>query len=439
MSRRLGALAVALLLVANTAVGITRIAAWIHRHRAERSLEFAELDRALGHLEAAAWWRPADEPNYLLMGQVVQQAQANGLPLRRFEGRQTLEVFGFGLASVAHGIALNPADAWAWFNLASLHQSVRVATERLALMRRAGEAALRGEVPKPPEPRQGLDALDIVSLAAVRQALHLEPEFFFYHDFMADLYWKRGMTEDAAREIRASLALTPSLSAHGMMENMEFVRAMSGPILAGLEEAGRNRYVERELFLRARASLFEKLERWDEASATYAELRTIGGLDVEQESDVAVARLLQRQERWRESLEPLARAVRAGAGTAWGAWALYYRGQAESHLGDHAAARATFEKYLVLAPESVGGYEALARELIALGRPADATAIAIAAVRRFPHMPHLYEQVVSLMRAQGRPREAIPYAMALRKVGGDPERAERLVQELEQEARSKAP
>jgi tetratricopeptide (TPR) repeat protein len=439
MNRRAAVGLVALLLLANTASGVSRIVAFAHRHQAERALESAQVDRALVHLGKASWWTPGDEPNYLLMGQVVQQALANGLPLSTFEGRQTLEVFGFGLASVAHGIALNPADAWAWFNLASLHQSVRTATERLAVMKRAGEAALRGEAPTPPEPRQGLDALDIVSLAAARQALRLEPEFFFYHDFMADLYWKRGMIEPAAREIRASLALTPSLYAHGMMNNEEFVRALAEPILEGLEEAGRSRYVEKLHFLRARAGLLEKLERWDQAAASYEEMRSLGGQEVQQESDVAVARVLQKQKRWRESLEPLGRAVRAGTGTVWGGWALYYTGEAQSNLGDHDAARATFEKYLVLVPGSVGGYEALVRELDALGRGADAEAIAIAAVRRFPHLPHLYLKVVELMRSRGRFREAIPYAVALRKVGEDQERADRLIRELEQEARSKAP
>jgi tetratricopeptide (TPR) repeat protein len=439
MGRRLLALLVVALAMANTVAGVRRIIAFSHVYGAERTMARAQGDATLDHLEKAVWWQPGDATPYLLIGQVVLQAQANGLPLRKLEGRQTLEVFGFGLASIAQGIDRNPADAWGWFKVATLYQAIRPATERMEKMLRAGRAVIEGTSPPPaPERPRGLDALDRVSIAAARQAYELEPGYYFHQDFMADLYWRRGMEQEAAGAIRASLALTPALPAHHLMENARFVTDLAVPILEGLDEAARNQYVDKVSYLRARAEVLEKLERYDEASAAYAQMGENGARELRQESDVEVARLMQLRQRFSDSLAPLGRAERLGTDTYWGASAVLYTGVAQAETGDHAAARGTFERYLKLAPDSVVGYELLVRELQALGRPAEAEKIALAAVRRFPRLPHLYESVIALMRAQGKSRDAIPYAAALRKVG-DRDRADQLLEELEREAGKSTP
>jgi tetratricopeptide (TPR) repeat protein len=441
--KRLLALAIVLLVAANTWAGITRIASFRHRFRAERALARADLDVALASLRSAAWWRPADSSTWLLMGQVVQQAQANGLPLKEMEGHGTLEVFGFGLEAVTHGIALNPADAWGWFNVATLHQSFRKASERLERLRKAGEAALKqGAVPAPAPPqaeRKGLDGVDRVSLAGVRKAHQLEPEFPFYHDFLADLFWKRGMKEPAAEEIRAALALIPSVPAHPILDNQSFLREMAGPILDGLEEASSSRYAERVLVLRARAEVLERLNRLDEAARTWESLRDMEGRELRQESDVAIARLLQERDQWKESLIPLKSAADGGTDTVWGVQSLYYTGIALARMGEHDRARRALESYLVQSPDSVAGYDALAVELAALGKAAEAEKVLVTAVRRFPTMPHLYENVIAHLRSHGRSREALLYAQALRKVGPDHDRADALIAEIEAESRGQAP
>ena len=89
----------------------------------------------------------------------------------------------------------------------------------------------------------------------------------------------------------------------------------------------------------------------------------------------------------------------------------------------------------MLSPDSVAGYDALAVELEALGKPAEAEKVLITAVRRFPTMPHLYENVIAHLRARGRSREALLYAQALRKVGPDHDRADALIAEIEAESR----
>src|SRR5678816_1262388 len=94
---------------------------------------------------------------------------------------------------------------------------------------------------------------------------------------------------------------------------------------------------------------------------------------------------------------------------------LFYTGVALARMGEHDRARRCLESYLVLSPDSVAGYDALAVELAALGKLSEAEKVLVTAVRRFPTMPHLYENVIAHLRSRGRSREALLYAQALRK------------------------
>ncbi|MGH9870165.1 MAG: tetratricopeptide repeat protein [Candidatus Polarisedimenticolia bacterium] len=433
--RRLVPAVIIVLLLINTWFGIVKIATFHHAHLTDTALLDADVETALPAARASIWWSPRNAQGYLLVAQVVRLAQANGLPLRTLEGRSTMGVFGFGMSGVTAAIALNPADELGWFNIAMLHRSFKSANERLERLRRAGEAPAVTQEEKP----AGLDPLDRVVAAAALKALEMAPGYYYYHEFLAELYWKCGMKQDAAREIRASFGLLPALYGHPQVESKEFIEEMAEPILEGIDDSSRSPHVEPAQSLRARAEILTRLSRYEEAIRAYQDLRAQDGRELEQECDVALGEILQRQGLWRESLEPLKKAADAGHDTAWGALSLSYSGEALSRLGEHEAARASFQKHLTLQPDSAGVYESLGRELVILGRPEEAEKVLIAAVRRFPSEPRMYENVVKHLRSQGRPREAMAYAQALRKVDGISSRLEKLMRELEEEARQQAP
>src|SRR6185503_7014885 len=102
-----------------------------------------------------------------------------------------------------------------------------------------------------------------------------------------------------------------------------------------LEEASSSRYAERVLVLRARAEVLERLNRLDEAARTWESLRDMEGRELRQESDVAIARLLQERDQWKESLIPLKSAADGGTDTVWGVQSLYYTGIALARMGEH--------------------------------------------------------------------------------------------------------
>ncbi|HKY31323.1 MAG TPA: tetratricopeptide repeat protein [Candidatus Polarisedimenticolia bacterium] len=427
---------IALLLILNTYAGVARITAFWHRHRAEAELARADLNKALADLRAAARWRPGDAPNWLLMGKVVEHAQANGLPLDAMEGRSSLEVFAFGLAAVARGVALNPADAWGWFNVATLHEAARSASERLERMRRAGEAALTGaQTPDPPpRPAGALDPIDRIALAASFKAQQLEPDFHFYPEFRASLYWKRGMHGPAAAEIRRSVSLTPSLWAHKLLENKPFASAMEGAVMEGLVLAESNPFLDRAQVLEARAGFLYMMGRLEEAIPVYEDLRSLVGRVERQEADVEMARARLALGQVREALVHLERALQAGEDGPQGRRALLHSAEARSRLGEHETAATLLRRLLALSPRTFAAYEALARELDHLGQSQEAEKVLVGAVRAFPELPSAYHNVIAHMRANGRAAAAIPYAQGLARVAPDPEDGLRLLREVEKEA-----
>jgi len=436
---------------ANTASGVISIMAFRHRHAGELALANADLDAALGHFTSAHRWHPGDSPTCVLMGRVIQQALANGLPLEAFEGHQQKEVFAFGLAATTHGIELNPADAWAWFNLMDTYQAFRAARERLSIMRKAGEAALvRPSAPAPPArpeadvepaPAAGprLSVEDPVSLAAVFQAIEMEPEFHFYRDYLAKFYWDRGMKTEAAREILASLTRWPRVEVHPALESQEFLEGLQAPILEGVRASALDPSVGPALALQAEGMLLERLNRPEEAIAVYTRLREIAEPAVAAQSDFNIGKLEISLGRHRESLPVLARALETTKDDYLAAWVSYYLGKAHSGLGDHARAAEYLRRHLQQLPKSLSGFLALAAEEEALGNSAATEALYISAVVNHPSERIGYVMMIEHLRKHGKQKQAVAYAEAFRKNSPDPAEAEELLRILQEDLEARAP
>ncbi|HZI92654.1 MAG TPA: tetratricopeptide repeat protein, partial [Patescibacteria group bacterium] len=399
------------------------------------ALSRAELDSAFAHLVSAQRWQPGDSPTFVLIGRVISQAQANGLPLEALEGHQATDEFGVGAASVIQGIAVSPADAFAWFALVDVYEGFRTARVRYQAMKRAGEAALTGaKAPPPSEKVVGLDGEDQVSVAAALQALELEPNFYFYRDYLAKLYWDRGLETEAANEIRQSLAQWPRLEAHPSLNDESFVKGLAPAILEGIAAASPNRFAGPAMAARARASILERLERRDEAIQAWEELRRVGDRSLVAECDLNIGRLEIDAGRLRESI-PVLQSVSERIGEADTAgWALYYLGQAHSRLGEHAEAAAVLRRHLELVPDSLPGSFLLAEEEEIAGRGGEAERLLIAAVLMYPSEPSTYMKVIESMRKHGKAKQALSYAEALGKFDEHREEADRLIEQLQIEA-----
>jgi tetratricopeptide (TPR) repeat protein len=435
------------LLALNTYWGAVKAIAFRHRQRGALALASADLNQAYLSLRAAVAWQPSDAQSHVLIGRTIQLAQANGLPIEAIEGHEPIERLGIGVAAVAQGIALNPADPWGWFILGDLYQGFRAGKLRLEMMKRAGEAAgvREGADPAPQAPAgaaaapAGLGPEDAVTMAADIKALDLEPNYFFHHDYLANLYFDRGLREDAAREIRKSMALWPRVEAHPILEDMVLIRELVEPILEGIDLSASSPYAGPAMAARARGRIMERLGRIEEAIAAFEELRRVGDEEISAECDLDLGMLEQRQGRYKESLPYLERVARTAPSGPQGIWAPYYMGLAYSRLGDSGKAIELLRTHLELAPGSLAGYMDLAGELERVGQSAEAERLYIAAVRRFPDNPATYLRTIEQMRRHGRAKQALAYAQAYRKVSSDYEGAERLIFELSAEAAPRAP
>ncbi len=394
------ALVLAALLLAGISLqgGVARIAAFRARYLAGEALPRAALDEAWDRLAQAAWWQPSDPATWRQMSTVARNATGFGVAFRGFDGFHQQDRLGAGLGATARALALNPAHAAAWMDLASLY-------EAQGLARVKHERMLAGDAGTDDVGVQGLSPEDRVAVAATMMASDLQPEMFLHHEFLARLYWRRGMLDDAAVAIRRSFALMPRPSAHDALEEKGLAEELSAAILAGIAEARIGPFITEVSRLRGEAEMLERLGRFPEAAAAWNAVKETGRGEDAAECDVRIAQIDQSQGRFEESLVGLRRAA-AHADPRWSAEALYFIGRALSHLGDHQQALGSFAQYLERRPDVPAGWQAVGKEMEATGDARGAETTYRAALERFPGDAGIVKLLVALLKRQGRTEEA---------------------------------
>jgi tetratricopeptide (TPR) repeat protein len=386
--------------------------------------------------------------------------------VKALKGADSWQTLGVGAGAVGRGIVLSPSDAWAWFNLAEVYRGYQLGRRRREKMRdfarshtgvageeqaaadqgdgaeRAGGDAWAGDemavdgdavAAVPPRPRSGpsgLEPEDSIIIAATAKALELEPVFFFYHDFLARLYWERGLVEEAAREVRVSFSLMPLFSPHTLLDYDEMLQGLANPILEGVRLAGSTPGIEPVVVARGQAEVDERLGRSAEALVAYDRFLELGGRAVEAECRYAQARLHQRESRYEESLPLLERVVEVDEDGSWGIGALRLLGVAHAELGDHESAIDALRRFRAKRPEALAPLILLADGLRRAGNDDEAGRLYLVAVRRFPDEPMAYGRLIGYLERTQQYDEALKYARRLRERLPHDESAEALVQRL---------
>ena len=378
--------------------GISRILAFSGRYIAAEALPRGRLDEAWSGLAGAARWQPADPSTWRTMSTVARNAIGFGIPLRPPGGQAPLDGHGAGLGATARALALNPAHAAAWMDLASLYEA-----QGLARLKR--ERMLAGEPASSAGPAQGIQPEDLVAIAASLTAVDLHPEMYLHHEFLARLYWRRGLVEEAGAAIRASFALMPGPSAHDALEEEGLAEALSESILAGIAESKTGPFITEVARLRGKAEMLEILGRLPEAAEIWDAVRETGGAQVAAECDVRRARIDQSLGRFEESLAALERAA-VDPDPRWSVEAIYFTGRALSHMGDRPGALDAFARYLERRPDVAAAWQAVGKEKEATGDPAGAETIYRAGLDRNRGDEGLVKLLVALLERQGRTEEA---------------------------------
>ncbi len=412
-----------LLLLVNTWAGIARIGFFITRYAGEHALALARMDEAVDGLEASIWWQPGNAPSHILLARAVHLSMANGLHLKAWPGATTGDLLAAGTVLVTHGVTLSPADAWTWFNLAQVYRGYQLGDQRRS--RLLGLSRDQEGISEP----SGLAPGDDVIIAASLMAQALEPAFFFYRDFLAQLYLRRSLLEEAEGEMRESFRLMPLRSAHGSLDD-DTIRRLAGPVEEGIRFAAAGSHVSPVLIARSWAEFHQVLGRDEEAVVAWRDLRALAGEAVWDECDYRSARLYQRLDRYAESLPFLERVVADGGGGIFRARSLQLLARARSNEGDHRAALEVLAEYRDALPRSFRPLIYMAREWELIGDMDEAGRLYRATARRFPGEPRAWTSYIRFLRQQGQVREALLEAEEFTRRHPDDPQAGKLVEDL---------
>ncbi|MBI3448713.1 MAG: hypothetical protein HY049_07345 [Acidobacteria bacterium] len=414
----------------------SRIAWFTHRHRGERALAAGDVATAFDEFVKARSWEPGDGPGQVLVARAVEISEANGVTIPALAARGAEERFGVGVAAVTAAVAANPADAWAWFNLAEVYRSHVAGGERLARLR-AVVAAAKAGVSHPekaaPNVRRAPGYEERVMAAACLTASDLDPEFFFYRDALAVLYWRSGLTKEASELVRRSFELTPNAEVHTLLDDAAFAKDVADAILAGIDSGPSVDRETRNARLSARATILERVGRRKEAIEAYRNFATSGEPELTTFGRLKIGQILQDEGKFEESLSPLGDVIASDADGDSGTSALYLMGIAYGRMQDHARAAEFLKRYLA---RRAGGLEIildLADELAALGKAPDAERTYVGALKAYPDEPEACARFASFLLHQRRRDEATPYIEKLRALAPDDSRIELLRSEARKE------
>ena len=301
-----------------------------------------------------------------------------------------------------------------------MHRGYQVGRLRLQRLR-AGARTGDGS-PSSAEP--ALEPEDPLIIGATRKAVELDPEFYFYHDFLAALFWQRGFPQAASQEVEDSFALMPLVSPHALLTEDNIVRSLPEAALRGVDRARADHVVPVDDVELARADLLQWLERLDDAIASLKRARDEAAESRAIEMDLRIGNLLHTLKRYAESLPYLERVVDADGDGDLATRALYSLGIGRSRTSNHEAAIEALRTHLAREPDLWRSYVALADAYRLAGLLQDAESLYRLAVGRFPSTREVHWRWVLFLEQEERIAEALAACDELQRVSpGEPARA----------------
>jgi tetratricopeptide (TPR) repeat protein len=275
-------------------------------------------------------------------------------------------------------------------------------------MRRLRSVTQQPDGQPAPEPA-GLRPLDGLILAATRQAQWLEPGWYFYHDFLARLLDRRGLTEAAARELAAGYALMPRPSAHDVLGE-DLLRRYPDALEAGLARAEAEGRLDPVSLAWGRAETREFLGQDDAALAAWRDLSGLVDRESRALTDYAAVRILSRAGRDEDSLVASDRFLDQHAGNRLEPGVLNLRARAFSRLGRHQEALEALRLALGVSPRPAAVLILMGRESELLGDQAEAERLYRAALAREPDWLTGVRTLALFLERAGRAPEALEVA-----------------------------
>lgn len=361
---------------------------WRLRERAEHSYYQGDLKKTLARYDAVIDRRPGEPRSYTDPADTISQylsGAGQALPIDEFERLTGLAV-GYYLGA----LDASPPSAWTYARLASLADSLG---ERRSRDEGINLARLSGSV-------EALTQEDRLCEAAWVKAVQIEPRNFYYRDYLADFYLRRGFRARALEHFRYAVRLHPVLEKHYYLS--EFAEASPDVLRAvelGVQDAlnAADTDVSPYNIHRFLAELYLKLDRLEDAKTSLLAASEFAPRP--EAVDVQIGQLLARQGDEAGALE----AFRRAAGRQpdyFRAW--LHLGLTLSRTGQHDEAVEAARRARGLNPGDFATSSALVRVLEAAGKIGGATKILEHLIRTDADKRQPYMQLIGIYERQGK-------------------------------------
>ncbi len=228
MTRWLVSIVVLVLLLAWSWSEAARIYAWMARETAELAYYEGDLDGALAQYDIVKRLLPDSPKSHTDPADSISQALEGEYGLR-LEPAVFDELANRAARDYLYAIRCAPPNAWSYAALGSLADTLRIVrTRRTGIDLSTMSADLMSNLR--PEDR--------MYEAALVKAVQLEPNNYYYRDFLGDFYLRRGFQDRALAHFRTAARLQPVLDRHYYLSRLVTVSpAVLSAVEAGINDA----------------------------------------------------------------------------------------------------------------------------------------------------------------------------------------------------------
>jgi len=395
--------------------------AWSLRTAAETSFYAGEVAEALVAYRKIARLLPSYPYSYVDPADSISLA-VEGASSSRATARELESMIEDGVRLYLEAIRTSPPNAWSYAGIGSLAGRLHSARIREAGIDLGALAA---------DPIANLTPADRLSEAALAQAVRIEPNNYYYRDFLGDFYMRRGFDERALAHIRTAARLQPVLGRHYYLGDLinvspDVLVAVESGIQEALTEV--NRDARSEQIYRFLGQVYLGLGRWQDARSSFE-----SAAEVAQDPyllDIQIGRTLEREGDLEGALAAFTRSAERRPD--------YYRswlhlGATLSRLERYPEAVEALRRARGIEPTEYQPAWLLARALHRSGETDEALRILETLVWSHPERREPYQQLIEIHQTGGNTNKAVRMARRLASLYPDESVYQEQVEQLEKE------
>jgi tetratricopeptide (TPR) repeat protein len=373
--------------------------AWFLRRSAETVYDEGDIDGALVLYERVKTFLPDEPTSYTDIADTIS-LYLGSRPGRKVSPEAFKEMVARAARHYLVAIDKGPPNAWSYGGLGALAGAIReerIHREGVDLAELSGDPVLRPE--------------DHLGERAWGKAVQLEPNNFYYRDFLGDFYLRRGFVEHALAHIRVGVRLHPVLDRHYYLSYFATVSpAVLGAVEQGIQDAlaSDETQVSEYDIHRFLAAIYLRMGRFQDAKTSLEAAAEVAPKPYA--VDIQIGQLLAKEGDDDGARIAFQRATERAPDNAR-AW--LHLGMTLSRTGDHDAAVEAARRARGLSPTDFTTLWGLARVLEAAQRLDEAAQVLEGLIQTHGDRQTPYMQLIRIYEKQGKLAAAVRVARVL--------------------------